>query len=115
MIISKFLPWYFAVSPKSQSSNSTQTSDRKSGEEISKRRKTSSAKQEIETTASADETFTLPPCLVNLGPGVRVSAVAAGGRHTLALTGKLLFCVPPPIFWCCGLLFVVTKYSFVGL
>lgn len=103
------------MSPKSQSSNSTQTSDRKSGEEISKRRKTSSGKQEIESTASADETVTLPPCLVNLGPGVRISAVAAGGRHSLALSGKPPFPVPPPISWCCGLLFVVTKYSFVGL
>ncbi|KAK4749497.1 hypothetical protein SAY87_026946 [Trapa incisa] len=74
------------ISPKSHCSNSTQTNDKKYGEEISKRRKTTTAKQEIESTASGDETFTLPPCLVNLGPGVRISTVAAGGRHTLALS-----------------------------
>ncbi|XP_031397795.1 ultraviolet-B receptor UVR8-like [Punica granatum] len=74
------------VSPKSQSSNSAQASDKKAGEEISKRRKTSSTKQELESMAPGDETFTLPPCLVNLGPGVRISTVAAGGRHTLALS-----------------------------
>ncbi|KAK4776586.1 hypothetical protein SAY86_005274 [Trapa natans] len=74
------------VSSQSQSSNSTQTSDKKSGEEISKRRKTSSAKQEIDSTVSRDEASSLPPCLVDLGPGVRISTVAAGGRHTLALS-----------------------------
>lgn len=56
------------------------------GEEIGKRRKISLAKQESE--CSGDDFFTASPCLVNLGVGVRIINVAAGGRHTLALSGK---------------------------
>jgi hypothetical protein len=27
------------------------------------------------------------PCLVTLNPGVRITSVSAGGRHTLVLSG----------------------------
>ncbi|KAI8014835.1 Ultraviolet-B receptor UVR8 [Camellia lanceoleosa] len=37
------------------------------------------------------ETLSAPPCLVDLNPGVRITSVAAGGRHTLALSGKSTF------------------------
>jgi len=46
----------------------------------------SSAKQTAETSSSSDDTTALP-CLVTLNPGVRIASVAAGGRHTLALSG----------------------------
>lgn len=61
---------------------------KRTGEEISKRRKTSSAKLEPESSTAGDELFMASPCLVNMGPGVRITTVAAGGRHTLALSGK---------------------------
>lgn len=48
------------------------------------------SQQEPDTLASIDESLSMPPCLVNLDPGVRITSVAAGGRHTLALSGKLL-------------------------
>ncbi|KAK8561747.1 hypothetical protein V6N13_149098 [Hibiscus sabdariffa] len=79
------------VSPKSRGLNVgvgtvPQTENRKTGEEIAKRRRISAAKEEHESSTSGDEYFTLSPCLVNLGPGVRITSVAAGGRHTLALS-----------------------------
>ena len=46
------------------------------------------AKQEPEPSVPGDEFFTIAPCLVTLGSGVRIATVAAGGRHTLALSGK---------------------------
>lgn len=58
-----------------------------SGEESTKRRKVSSAKQTAETPSSGDDILTAMPCLVTLNPGVRIASVAAGGRHTLALSG----------------------------
>uniref|UniRef100_A0A1D1YZQ5 E3 ubiquitin-protein ligase HERC2 n=1 Tax=Anthurium amnicola TaxID=1678845 RepID=A0A1D1YZQ5_9ARAE len=67
------------VSPRSQGP--------KSGEESTKRRRTSSSKQSPECS-SGDENLSAVPCLVTLGPGVRIINVAAGGRHTLALSGK---------------------------
>ncbi|XP_050380217.1 ultraviolet-B receptor UVR8-like isoform X2 [Argentina anserina] len=59
---------------------------KRAGEEVSKRRKTSSAKLEPESSSAADELFMASPCLVTMGPGVRITTVAAGGRHTLALS-----------------------------
>ncbi|TQE08237.1 hypothetical protein C1H46_006204 [Malus baccata] len=55
-------------------------------EEIAKRRKISSAKVESESSTGGEEFFNPSPCLVTLGPGVRITTVAAGGRHTLALS-----------------------------
>ncbi|XP_030542193.1 ultraviolet-B receptor UVR8-like isoform X8 [Rhodamnia argentea] len=79
------------VSPKSQPSSPnsgmfSQLNDRKVVEETVKRRKVSSAKQENESVTLGEETFTPSPCLVTLGPGVRITTVAAGGRHSLALS-----------------------------
>ncbi|XVE61938.1 hypothetical protein DITRI_Ditri06bG0078600 [Diplodiscus trichospermus] len=79
------------VSPKSRGLNAnvgtvSQTENRKAGEEIAKRRRVSAAKEEHESLTSGDEFFALSPCLVTLGPGVRITSVAAGGRHTLALS-----------------------------
>ncbi|VVA12528.1 PREDICTED: ultraviolet-B receptor UVR8 [Prunus dulcis] len=79
------------VSPRSQGSQSTggafSVSDpRGSGEESTKRRRLSSAKQAAESSSSGDEPLSALPCLVTLNPGVRIATVAAGGRHTLALS-----------------------------
>ncbi|MQL86764.1 hypothetical protein Taro_019308 [Colocasia esculenta] len=73
--------------PERQSSLLTdQVSPRsKSGEESTKRRRLSSSKQGSECS-SGDENLSALPCLVTLGPGVRIMTVAAGGRHTLALS-----------------------------
>lgn len=84
----------FTVSPRSQRSNNTGAAvsvpdNKKTGEEVVKRRKISSAKEESENSSSGDEFFTLSPSHVTLGPGVRITSVAAGGRHTLILSGKL--------------------------
>ncbi|XP_022767598.1 ultraviolet-B receptor UVR8-like isoform X6 [Durio zibethinus] len=85
------------VSPKSRGLNVSggtisQTENRKAGEEMAKRRRISVAKGEQESLTSGDEFFTLSPCVVTLGPGVRMRSVAAGGRHTLVLSdaGALL-------------------------
>ncbi|XP_010256797.1 PREDICTED: ultraviolet-B receptor UVR8-like isoform X2 [Nelumbo nucifera] len=79
------------VSPKSQVSRSASGSvsgfdSRGSSEEGTKRRRISSAKQATESSTSGDETLSALPCLVTLSPGVRIATVAAGGRHTLALS-----------------------------
>jgi len=60
----------------------------KAGEENTKRRKLSSAKQGPESSTSGDETLSASPCLVTLNSGVKITAVAAGGRHTLVLSGN---------------------------
>lgn len=76
------------MSPRSQGSRSSGGIDsRISGDETTKRRKLSSAKQTAESSSSNDETLSAFPCLVALNPGVRIATVAAGGRHTLALSG----------------------------
>ena len=87
--------WSFAVSPHSQGSRSSGGSGtlsgvdgRGSGDESTKRRRISSAKQAAESSSAGDETLSAFPCLVTLNPGVRVATVAAGGRHTLALSGR---------------------------
>lgn len=59
-----------------------------SGEESSKRRRVSSTKQTAESSTAAEESQSAFPCLVTLNPGVRIATVAAGGRHTLALSGN---------------------------
>ncbi|XP_023910727.1 ultraviolet-B receptor UVR8 isoform X2 [Quercus suber] len=79
------------VSGKAQGSNliggpASHVDNKKAGEEIGKRRKIAPAKQELDSSTPGDELFTVSACLVNLGPGVRISTVAAGGRHTLALS-----------------------------
>ncbi|XP_019245319.1 PREDICTED: ultraviolet-B receptor UVR8 isoform X2 [Nicotiana attenuata] len=56
------------------------------GEDSAKRRRVSSAKQQAESSSSGDEGLSALPCLVALNPGVRIVSVAAGGRHTLALS-----------------------------
>ncbi|CAK7342808.1 unnamed protein product [Dovyalis caffra] len=61
--------------------------NKKDGEEIVKRRRVSVVKEESENSQSGDEYFTVIPSIVSLGPGVRITSVAAGGRHTLALSG----------------------------
>ncbi|KAI9387596.1 hypothetical protein POPTR_010G199100v4 [Populus trichocarpa] len=81
------------VSPRSQGSRSSSGSGtfsgvdgRGSGDESTKRRRIASAKQAAESSSAGDETLSALPCLVTLNPGVRVATVAAGGRHTLALS-----------------------------
>ncbi|XP_057979918.1 ultraviolet-B receptor UVR8 isoform X2 [Malania oleifera] len=79
------------VSPRSQGPKSTSvtvstTDGRGGGEESTKRRRISTAKQAAESSSSGDENLSALPCLVTLNPGVRIASVAAGGRHTLALS-----------------------------
>ncbi|URD78863.1 E3 ubiquitin-protein ligase [Musa troglodytarum] len=83
------------VMPKSQGSRTTGTMsgfDSRGGDENTKRRRLSSAKLGPESSSSGEEALSAPPCLVNLNVGVHITCVAAGGRHTLALsdTGALL-------------------------
>lgn len=88
---------------------------KRAGEEVAKRRKVSSPKLESETSTGGDDFFTLSPCLVTLGPGVRITSVAAGGRHTLALSGKTTRVRDYAYdFQDSYSVFVVTPYSFVG-
>lgn len=80
------------VSPRSQGSRSagglvSGTDSRAGGEESTKRRRVSLAKHAAaESSTSGDESLSALPCLVTLNPGVRIATVAAGGRHTLALS-----------------------------
>ncbi|KAK0584840.1 hypothetical protein LWI29_019532 [Acer saccharum] len=79
------------VIPMSQPPNITDGAvslpdNKKTGEEVVKRRKISSAKEEPENSSSGDEFFNLSPYRVTLSPGVRITTVAAGGRHTLVLS-----------------------------
>jgi hypothetical protein len=81
------------VSTKDQGSNLSggpisQVDNKSMGDEHVKRRKLSPAKQESESSTTGEDYFTISPCLVNLGAGVRITTVAAGGRHTLVLSGK---------------------------
>ncbi|XP_038890558.1 ultraviolet-B receptor UVR8 isoform X3 [Benincasa hispida] len=59
---------------------------RAGGAESTKRRRVSSAKLAAESSSSSDDTLSALPCLVTLNPGVRITSVSAGGRHTLALS-----------------------------
>ncbi|XP_020525563.1 ultraviolet-B receptor UVR8 isoform X2 [Amborella trichopoda] len=54
--------------------------------EGAKRRRLAMGKQSAEKSNASDEDISANPCLVTLSVGVKVSAVAAGGRHTLALS-----------------------------
>ncbi|XAR68915.1 hypothetical protein NMG60_11000329 [Bertholletia excelsa] len=88
---SSILTEQVTANPQSEGSKSVgatvpQAELRKPGEDGIKRRKMSSNKQELESTTSVDETLSAPPCLVGLDPGVIITSVAAGGRHTLALS-----------------------------
>ncbi|GMN60119.1 hypothetical protein TIFTF001_029206 [Ficus carica] len=79
-------------SPRSQGSSLTggavsNIDSKRPGEEAVKRRKMASSKHEPESSISGDEFFTVSPCLVTFSSGVRITTVAAGGRHTLALSG----------------------------
>ncbi|KAL8051151.1 hypothetical protein ABFS82_06G126400 [Erythranthe guttata] len=77
------------VSPRSHGSRSSGGSVSggiRGADETSKRRRVSPAKQVAESSSPVDEPLSAFPCLVTLNPGVRISSVAAGGRHTLALS-----------------------------
>ncbi|KAK4785133.1 hypothetical protein SAY86_001822 [Trapa natans] len=81
------------VSPRSQGSRSSTGTNtlprgdsKGTGEENTKRRRVSTSKQAAETSSSSEETSSAFPCLVSLNPGVSIATVAAGGRHTLALS-----------------------------
>ncbi|KAK4403307.1 Ultraviolet-B receptor UVR8 [Sesamum angolense] len=78
------------VSPRSHGSRSSGGSvsggDSRGSDETTKRRRVSPGKQAAESSSSVDETLSAFPCLVTLNPGVRIASVAAGGRHTLALS-----------------------------
>ncbi|XP_020102197.1 ultraviolet-B receptor UVR8 isoform X3 [Ananas comosus] len=78
------------VSPRSQvsrtSAGTVSAFENRGGEESTKRRRISSAKVGPESSTSSEETLSSPPCLVTLSSGVRIVTVAAGGRHTLALS-----------------------------
>ncbi|CAA2991856.1 ultraviolet-B receptor UVR8 isoform X1 [Olea europaea var. sylvestris] len=78
------------VSPRSQGSRSSggtvSGSDSRGGDETTKRRRVSPSKPSAESSSSGDETLSALPCLVTFNPGVRIATVAAGGRHTLALS-----------------------------
>lgn len=83
---------FVTVSPRSQgsktSSGPASSADcRVGGEESTKRRRMSSSKQAAEASTSSDDTLSALPCLVTLNPGVKIATVAAGGRHTLVLSG----------------------------
>ncbi|CAM8962192.1 unnamed protein product [Rhodiola kirilowii] len=56
------------------------------GDDNSKRRRVSVGKQTAESSTSSEEILSALPCLVTLNKGVRIATVAAGGRHTLALS-----------------------------
>ncbi|CAL1374581.1 unnamed protein product [Linum trigynum] len=71
------------VSPRPQAAKSR--GGNSVADESAKRRKVS-GKQTSEPSSSGDELLSAVPCLVTLNPGVRIVTVAAGGRHTLALS-----------------------------
>lgn len=80
-----------AVSPRSHGSRSSggsaSGSESRVNDDTSKRRRVSPARHAAENS-SGDESLSALPCLVALNPGVRIASVAAGGRHSLALSGR---------------------------
>ncbi|XP_048225774.1 ultraviolet-B receptor UVR8 isoform X2 [Ricinus communis] len=79
------------VSSRSEGSSLTRgtvlnSDSKRTGDEIVKRRRVSPTKEDFESSPSGDEFFTVLPLMVTLAPGVRITNVAAGGRHTLALS-----------------------------
>lgn len=85
---------FITVSPHPQGSRSKVGAapgiETKGVEDGAKRRRVSSAKQQAESSSTGDEGLSALPCLVALNPGVRIVSVAAGGRHTLALSGNFV-------------------------
>ncbi|XP_073221979.1 uncharacterized protein [Cicer arietinum] len=73
-------------SPNTSSGSDSHQDNKKVGEEAGKRRKIAFAKQESESQASGEDLFVVSPSLVTLGHGVKITSVAVGGRHTLALS-----------------------------
>ncbi|CAJ2637648.1 unnamed protein product [Trifolium pratense] len=73
-------------SPNTSSGSDSHHDNKKVGEEAGKRRKISFAKQESDSQTSGDDFFIVSPSLVNFGQGVKITSVAVGGRHTLALS-----------------------------
>lgn len=77
-------------SPRSQGSKSIvgapHSNDKKAADENTKRRKIE-IPQEFDPPIYPDETLSMAPCLVNMDPGIKITSVAAGGRHSLALSG----------------------------
>lgn len=61
----------------------------RSSEDSTKRRRLSSSKHGAESESSSDENLSAPPCVVTFNTGVKIVEVAAGGRHTLVLSGNL--------------------------
>ncbi|XP_022842708.1 uncharacterized protein LOC111366232 [Olea europaea var. sylvestris] len=82
-------------SPQSQgpkpSVGSLSCSDDKNIEDESIKRRKVSTQEESEISIPAEETLSAPPCLVMLDPLVKITSVAAGGRHTLALSGHMKY------------------------
>ncbi|PWZ11180.1 Ultraviolet-B receptor UVR8 [Zea mays] len=79
------------VSPRSQVSRTSSgaaagSSESRGTDDSTKRRKLSLAKHGPESSTSSDESLSAPPCVVTFSTGVKIVAVAAGGRHTLALS-----------------------------
>ncbi|KAL5220980.1 hypothetical protein ABZP36_025693 [Zizania latifolia] len=79
------------VSPRSQVSRTSSgaasgPSESRGTDDSTKRRRLSSAKHAPESSTSSDESLSAPPCVVTFNTGVKIAAVAAGGRHTLALS-----------------------------
>ncbi|KAH8975211.1 hypothetical protein BDL97_01G143600 [Sphagnum fallax] len=60
----------------------------KVADEVPKKRRLANTEEAgpSENASAADENVFAPPCLVGFEPGVRIITVAAGGRHTLALS-----------------------------
>ncbi|PNX98386.1 ultraviolet-B receptor UVR8-like protein, partial [Trifolium pratense] len=73
-------------SPNTSSGSDSHHDNKKVGEEAGKRRKISFAKQESDSQTSGDDFFIMSPSLVTFGQGVKITSVAVGGRHTLALS-----------------------------
>ncbi|CAE6076356.1 unnamed protein product [Arabidopsis arenosa] len=77
------------VSPSSQGKKSScgTSSQVEARGEPTKKRRISPSKQAAENGSQSDNIdLSALPCLVSLAPGVRIVSVAAGGRHTLALS-----------------------------
>ncbi|KAG7560977.1 Regulator of chromosome condensation RCC1 [Arabidopsis thaliana x Arabidopsis arenosa] len=77
------------VSPSSQGKKSScgTSSQVVARGEPTKKRRISPSKQAAENASQSDNIdLSALPCLVSLAPGVRIVSVAAGGRHTLALS-----------------------------
>uniref|UniRef100_A0A0C9RZF0 TSA: Wollemia nobilis Ref_Wollemi_Transcript_415_2290 transcribed RNA sequence n=1 Tax=Wollemia nobilis TaxID=56998 RepID=A0A0C9RZF0_9CONI len=58
------------------------------GDDGAKRRRLAAGKQATlpESSTAGSEAVSAPPCLITLQPGEKIVTVAAGGRHTLALS-----------------------------